>query len=167
MREEWDIYTVNGDKTGRTAYRGDDLEIGEYHLVVTALIKNSSGAYLISRRSEQKKSGSILEMVGGSAVKGDDSLTAIVREIKEELGLTVAPQDLKFVKRLPFETQCSVLFDIWTLDMEVDLDSLTLQEEEVAEVFWLDGQVVKDIILKGEFFNHHIYRELIELGLMV
>lgn len=166
MREEWDVYTIDGEKTGRIAFRGDNLEKGDYHLVVSALIKNNRGQYLISRRSEIKSSGSILETVGGSAVKGDDSLSAIIREIKEELGLTVAPQEMKFLKRLSFETQCSVLFDIWKLDMEIDLDSLILQAEEVAEVFWLDGEVVKDIILKGEFFNHHIYRELIELGLM-
>lgn len=166
MREAWDVYTLSGKKTGRTAYRGDDLEKGEYHLVVSALIKNSHGDYLISRRSKNKSSGNILETVGGSAIKGDDSLSAVIREIKEELGLIVESHELKFLKRLAFETTCSVLFDIWSLDKEVSLESLSLQEEEVEAVFWMKGEEVKDMILSQAFFNHHVFTQLIELGLM-
>lgn len=165
MREEWDVYTVHGEKTGRTAFRGDNLEKGEYHLVVSALIKNSRGQYLISRRSVQKSSGSILETVGGSAVKGDDSLSAILREVNEELGLKVDPHEMKFLKRLAIETQCSVLFDLWTLNKDVDLNALRLQSEEVSEVMWMAGEEVKSMIINKTFFNHHVYQGVLELGI--
>lgn len=54
MKEKWDIYNQEGNKLNKKACRSDTLEPGEYHLVVSAFIKNSKDDYLISRRSQKR-----------------------------------------------------------------------------------------------------------------
>ncbi len=63
--EFWDIYDINKKKTGRTTPRiGCKLEQGEYHIVVNAIIINSQGQILISKRAGYKPHGLMWEMSG-------------------------------------------------------------------------------------------------------
>lgn len=90
--ELWDLYDAERKLLGKDHIRGDKIPEGCYHLVVHAWIRNSKGEYLISQRSENRKSFPLMwECVGGSVLKGENSRTAAVREIKEEVGLDVAP----------------------------------------------------------------------------
>lgn len=45
--EQWDIYTADREKTGRTWTRGKKLQDGDYHLVVHVCLFNASGEMLI------------------------------------------------------------------------------------------------------------------------
>lgn len=59
-----------------------------YHLVVNVWIKNSKGEYLISQRSADRPTHPLMwECVGGSVIKGEDSLGGAIREAKEEVGV--------------------------------------------------------------------------------
>ncbi len=92
--ELWDIYNKDGLKTGETSVRGNNLSEGQYHLVVQLCIRNKNGDYLISRRSKYKEKAGQLETIGGSAIKGEDSIDAIIRETKEELGTQPPPTEV-------------------------------------------------------------------------
>ena len=89
--ELWDVYDINRSKTGRTAVRGEKLPEGGYHLVVHVCVIGSDGRMLIQQRQPFKDGWSNLwdVTVGGSAVAGDDSRAAAMREVREEIGLTV------------------------------------------------------------------------------
>ena len=51
-------------------------------------IRNSKGQYLISQRSANRPTYPLMwECVGGSVVKGEDSLQGAIREAKEEAGV--------------------------------------------------------------------------------
>ena len=79
--ELWDLYDANRRKTGQDHVRGEVIPAGCYHLVVHVWIRNSAGQYLISQRSASRKSFPLMwETVGGSVLKGEDSLAAAVRE---------------------------------------------------------------------------------------
>ena len=53
------------------------LSPGYYHLVVHVWIRNRKGEYLISQRSADRPMHPLKwECVGGSALKGEDSLSA-------------------------------------------------------------------------------------------
>ena len=89
MGEFWDIYDENRVKTGRTAERDKyEFKEGEYHIVVTGIILNSKYEILISKRAPWKRHGSLWECNGGSILSGETSLEGILRELKEELGIT-------------------------------------------------------------------------------
>ena len=82
--EIWDLYDGNGQKTGRTMVRGEEVPAGLYHLGVHIWPMNSRGEFLVQKRSMtvQCKPG-IWAVTGGSAVAGEDALTAARRELSE------------------------------------------------------------------------------------
>ncbi|HEL1335934.1 TPA: NUDIX domain-containing protein [Streptococcus equi subsp. zooepidemicus] len=91
MVEYWDIYTMNRLKTGRLMERGAAFVEGAYHLVVHACVFNDKGEMLIQQRQKDKEGWpSYWDItVGGSALAGETSQEAVMRELKEELGLAL------------------------------------------------------------------------------
>ena len=66
--ELWELCDENKNKVGKIIERGPTPD-GYFHLIVHVWIKNSSGQYLISRRSASKKLHPLLyECVGGSVI---------------------------------------------------------------------------------------------------
>ncbi len=96
--ELWDLYNENRELTGRDHIRGEEVPQGYYHLVVHVWIRNRNGEYLISQRSADRPTCPLMwECVGGSVLKGEDSLSGALRETQEEVGLTLSPGDGKLV----------------------------------------------------------------------
>lgn len=127
--ELWDVYDENRNLTGRTHVRGEDLQPGEYHLVVHVWIRNRNGQFLMTRRSPNKGFPLLWETTGGSALAGDDSLTAALREVKEETGLTLAAGNGRIVRQYS-GTDHHV--DVWLFEQDVALDNVILQEGETC-----------------------------------
>ncbi len=67
--------------------------MAEIKEVVTALIRNND-KFLICRRPENKARGLLWEFVGGKVEKGETKPQALIRECKEELDITVEPQNV-------------------------------------------------------------------------
>ena len=81
--EIWDLYNENRELLGKDHIRGEQLPIDGYHLVVHVWIRNSKGQYLISQRSANKPTDSLMwECVGGSVVKGEDCREQFERQRK-------------------------------------------------------------------------------------
>lgn len=164
--ELWDVYNKNLEKIeGKTAVRGEPLNNGEYHLVISAWIRNSKGEFLVSRRSEIKPHAGMIETVTGSAIKGEDSITSILREIKEEVGLDFQPEELTRIGRTVHEDHCSFVADIWLAERDVDLSEI-VNNEEVSETFWLSRNEVRDLVMSDNFFNAYVHKYLFEEGIL-
>ena len=90
--ELWDIYDENKRLTGRTMQRNDwNMKPGEYHLTVLGVIRHTNGRYLITKRVMTKSwAPGWWEVSGGGVMAGEDSRTAVLREIREETGLDVS-----------------------------------------------------------------------------
>ena len=84
--EYWDIYDAEKQLTGRTMKRNDwCLKDGEYHLTVLGVVARPDGTYLITKRVMTKAwAPGCWEVSGGAAMAGEDSKTAVLREIREE-----------------------------------------------------------------------------------
>ncbi len=113
--ELWDLYNERRELTGRDHIRGEEIPQGFYHLVVHVWIRNSRGEYLISQRSADRPAYPFMwECVGGSVLKGEDSLTGAIRETKEEVGLTLSPEAGKLIDSVVGRVVNGVRFtDIW------------------------------------------------------
>ena len=87
--ELWDAYDRNGNKTGEILVRGEPIPEGRYHLVSEVLVRHVDGSYLCMIRSRQKPNYPLYPecTAGGSALMGEDSLTCIRRELREETGI--------------------------------------------------------------------------------
>ena len=127
--ELWDVYDENRNLTGDTHRRGDDLSPGEYHLVVHVWIRNRRGQFLMTQRSPNKGFPLLWETTGGSALAGDDSLTAALREVKEETGLTLAAETGRIVHQY---SGFDYHVDVWLFEAEFNLEEITLQEGETC-----------------------------------
>lgn len=127
--EIWDVLDANRQPTGRTHRRGDWLPEGDYHLVVHVWIQNSKGEFLLTRRTPNKGYPNMWECTGGSALSGDDSLSAAMREVREETGLTVSPENGSCILRLKRDDN---FCDIWLFRQDFDLDDVVFQPNETC-----------------------------------
>lgn len=95
--ELWDVYNRDRTKTNKTMVRGSEFEKDAYHLVVHACVFNAKGEMLIQQRQPFKEGWSNMWdiTVGGSAVAGESSQTAMERELMEEIGLKVDLQNVR------------------------------------------------------------------------
>ena len=156
--ELWDLYDAERKLLGKDHIRGDKIPEGCYHLVVHAWIRNSKGEYLISQRSENRKSFPLMwECVGGSVLKGENSRTAAVREIKEEVGLDVAPAGGKLLftqlrERYRDERYADILDAwLWQYDGPVDLRAATT--DEVAQTRWMTMVEIRQLYETGKLVD--------------
>lgn len=155
--EVWDVYDDNRKLTGRSHRRGDLLSKGEYHLVVHVWMLNSKGEFLITQRAATKHYPLMWETTGGSAVAGDNSLKAAIREVKEETGLTVSPE-------------CGEIFytfkrdngfcDVWLFRQDFLLSDIVLQDGETIDARWASPAEIRNMVNRGEFVAFHYLDEL-------
>lgn len=138
MEELFDIYDINRKPSGKTGGRNSYVfQPGEYHIVTDVFIFNSNDQLLLTQRVATKKEGLLWEGTGGSVLAGENSDEAILREIKEELGLDIKKEELVLFKTLRRDEKENPRFkDLWLLRKDIDIKDLTLQEEEVADAKW-------------------------------
>ena len=146
--ELWDVYDENRVLTGRLQRRGDALESGDYHLVVYVWVQGSDGKFLLTKRSPNKGFPNMWETTGGSALAGDDSLTAAMREVNEETGLTLRPE---CGKRILTHKGENFFGDYWLFCQDFDLDDVVLQEGETCDKMCADEQTIRAMHREGTF----------------
>lgn len=156
--EIWDLYNENRELLGKDHVRGEQLPIGGYHLVVHVWIRNSKGQYLISQRSANRPTYPLMwECVGGSVVKGEDSLLGAIREAKEEVGVDLMPENgqVLFTKtrKIIDGKIFNDIMDVWLFkyDGEVDLGNATT--DEVVQVAWMNREQIKELFDANMFVN--------------
>ena len=127
--ELWDIYDENRVKTGRTHPRGKLIPEGDYHLVVHVCVQNGEGKLLLTQRSPNKGFPHKWEWTGGSALAGEDSLSAAIREVREETGLTVHAENGMLLDTM---RRTNDFVDLWLFHEDFDLSQVKLQEGETC-----------------------------------
>ena len=150
--EKRDLYDVNRNLTGKTIFKGESIPPNNYIIVVLAFIQNSKGQFLIQKRSKFKdgKYGS----TGGHPKSGETSLQGIITEIKEELGLTIFPNELELIFSGREDSE-QVFFDIYYIKKDIDISNLVLQKEEVESVEWLFLNEILQLIDNHLFLENH------------
>lgn len=146
--ELWDVYDENRRLTGRLQRRGDALESGDYHLVVYVMVQHSDGRFLLTKRSPNKGFPNMWETTGGSALAGDDSLTAAMREVREETGLILRPERGKLILQCKGENYFG---DYWLFRQDFDLNDVVLQEGETCDKMYADEQTIRAMHSEGKF----------------
>ncbi len=151
--EKRDLYDINRNLTGETIYKGDSIPDSKFILVVLSFMQNSKGEFLIQKRSVQKhgKYGS----TGGHAKTGETSIQAMMTEINEEIGLNVNENELNLVYSGRDDIN-KVFFDLYYMKKDFSTESLTLQEEEVESVKWMNVNEIKHLISTNEFLDSNI-----------
>ena len=156
--ELWDLYNERRELTGRDHIRGEEVPQGFYHLVVHIWIRNSKGEYLISQRSADRPAYPLMwECVGGSVTKGEDSLTGALRETKEEVGLTLSPEDGKLVYSVVGRVVNGVKFtdivDVWLFEYDGPVLLDQASTKEVAQTAWMTKEQIRALYDTGKLVH--------------
>lgn len=159
--EYWDIYDKDRNKTGKIIKRGERLLDGEYHLIVHIWLKNSNNEFLVQQRSEYVKNPLIWSTTGGSAIAGEDSKTAALREVNEELGIDLSKENgFLFDVDIYEEDNQKYISDTYLYFIDLDIDKVKLQQEEVKQVKYLKMDKIKEMMKNGDFFIYNYLDKL-------
>ena len=155
--EKWDVYDRQGNNTGKTKTRDDIFLEGEYHLTASLWIINKDGNLLIQKRSMTKRiHPGIWNITGGSSISGETSEQACIREVFEEIGLSLQKNEIKLLSR---SFGKDTIFDDYVIVCDFPLGEAKLQPDEVSEAKWVSIEEIKDLFYKGQFLFDDI-REL-------
>ena len=134
--EQWDIYDKNKNKLGYTKLRKSELNEDEYHLVVRIWIVNSKNEILLSRRGLNKRGGGLWECTGGSVLSGETSRQAVVREVKEEIGVDLNI-DRGIIVMNERRDSHHDFYEIWLFREDIELKHFILDKNEVIGIKWV------------------------------
>ena len=154
MAEFWDVLDIDGNKTGRTHQRGVPMSAGDGHLVVQIWIMNDKNEFLISKRIGQPEG--MWHTTGGGAIAGEESITAAMREVKEELGVDLIPKNGQRFKRYSephINDDGFVFIDVWLFRQEADLAFVVLEPNETCDAMWASKEKIMEMIGGGTFIQ--------------
>lgn len=133
-REEWELYDAQGSRTGQKIKRGEPIPPGSYHRVVSVWLVNGKTEVLLSQRHPEKSYPLLWESTGGCVIAGETSLEGAVREVREELGICLEPQEGQRIASLRRE-ETQDLYDVWLFRW--DGQPGPLQSSEVVDAKWV------------------------------
>ena len=150
--EIFDIVDEYGNPTGETVERGLAHKEGVRHRTAHLWIArevNGKWQVLLQKRAQTKDSfpGRYDTSSAGHIQAGDEPLESAIRELEEELGITASPEELKYAGtfNIKYEKEFhNKLFKdneiafVYVYLGEIDIDDITVQEEELECVEWFD-----------------------------
>ena len=150
--EKWDAYTRDGIRTEVELIRGEPIPEGLYHLVCEVLVRHVDGSYLCMKRSMSKPNypGWYEATAGGSALKGEDKLQCIKRELEEETGI-VSDEFQEIGCYIFDDRRC--IFYCFICNVDCDKNSVTLQEGETEGYKWMTETEFIAFVNSGEMIE--------------
>lgn len=157
--ETIDLYDRSGRPLGKTVPKGQARPPEAYYRHVHVILCDRQNQYLIQQRAFcQKYLPGKWDVTGGGVRAGETSLTAAIREVGEELGLALRPEDLHLAGSRVDEAAGRCLLDIYCAKLDVTSEDCVLQKEEVEAVRLVDF----DTFVKTVCYNKdQVYRELL------
>jgi isopentenyl-diphosphate delta-isomerase len=138
-----DVLTPDGLPTGRTKAKPDVHRDGDWHRAAHVWLVTPDQRVLLQRRAATKENWPNLwdVSVAGHISAGETAIDAAVREVQEELGLTLTPQDLTHLGTLRWHAVLNdgayienEFHEVFVVTVALDVDALVLDPTEVAEV---------------------------------
>lgn len=165
--ERMDIYDSEKRRTGRVVPRSSFLQAGEFMLYVLALIERpSDGRFLITQRARTKKwAAGAWEISGGGALAGEDSFTAVTREVHEETGLDISA--VPAVMRTPIygyrnedlKRGDNYFVDIYHVKLEFAEADVTIEQSEAIDFRMATMDEIRALHEADEFLHYQRIQE--------
>ena len=174
MDELIDILDADGKPTKRTAMKSVAHREGLFHPTVHVWLYTNNGQILLQKRSKTKDTHPLLwdVSVAGHIAAGEDIEESALREVQEEIGLSLATNDLQKIGifKSVFEHSPSLIdcefHHTYLCELKVPLKQLKRQESEVEDLqLILLTHFSKDIRDKPELYVPHdmnYYRSVIQ-----
>ena len=149
------LQVFDNDKNMLNEYveRDKKLELpeGKYFMIILLFIQNNEGKFLIQKTSKEK--GSEYAVTGGHVTYKDNAITTCIKEAAEELGLTLSEDDLEEIDILKHDVGYVA---IYYLKKNIDINTLTLQEDEVESISWMSIDEINKLISENKLRKGNI-----------
>jgi predicted NUDIX family NTP pyrophosphohydrolase len=101
------------------------------------------------------------EIPSGSAIAGEDSLTGVLRETKEESGIALLPENGQLYSS---DARKDTIYESWLFQQEFDLADVILQENETIKARKATIPEICEMMGRGEFIGTDVFHkfELLE-----
>lgn len=167
-----DILTPEGEPTGESKLKEQIHIDGDWHRAVHIWIINSNNEVLMQRRAKTKINHPDMWDISaaGHVSAGESAITSALREIKEEIGVTVLESELEFIGEL---TSQSIQNDgtyinneynnVYLLREDIPLSEMIKQDEEVDDLKYITLDELKKWIQEKnpELVDHEEEFELL------
>ena len=168
MTEFVDIYDAQKQRTGQRVPReGAFMQPGQYTFYVLAIIKDAQGRFLITQRSLHKHwEAGWWEVSGGGVRAGETPEEALVREVREEVGLDISQAARTLVYSYTSEDNArgdNYHVNMYTVELDFSVDDVVLQQEEAVACQLATWQDICALNEQGIFL--HFSRVQTALGL--
>lgn len=153
--EIWDGLDKDGNLAGVDLVRGEKIPEGLFHLVCEVLVQHKDGDFLFMKRDLNKPTnpGKYEATAGGSALKGEDKLTCVKRELLEETGIKA--DNFEHIGRV-VHGKC--IFEYFYTKTDCDKKSVTLQKNETIGYKWVTEKEFVEFINSDKIIRNQIER---------
>ena len=156
-----DLYNDRHEPTGLVSDK-HSVPKGYFRVSVHVWIIDKNGNLLLQQRvSAFHKFPNMWANISGVVAAGETPIAAAIREIKEELGLSISKDELKYIatyKRLIDYAE------VYLIEKNINLKELTLGPKEVNAVKYVTQNEFREMIKKGEgvkssfaYFENYFY----------
>lgn len=106
------------------------------------------------------------ELPGGGLHKGEEPVNGVIREVHEELGINLEPEDVQFVRKEVFRSGL-MRFNVYyfSSNLQAAPASLSLQKREISDARWYTLEQIED--LKADKRLKEIITEVLHLKTVV
>lgn len=153
MDERFDVLNELGEFTGETATRDECHSKGLWHRAVYAFIMDEDYNVLLQRRSANKKlwPNRWDVTIGGHILAGEFGRQALIRECKEELGIDITDDDIKYIVTTTSKYDKNGYInnhydECYIITKNINLKDIVLQKEEVSDIkYFSKDEIIKRI----------------------
>jgi len=180
MDEIIDILSSSGELTGETCLKSEAHLKGLFHQTIHVWLYTDDKKVLLQKRASVKKVFPNLwdVSVAGHVGAGEKIAIAAIREVQEEIGITIKETDLEKIGFRKDEiVHPNGILDnefkhIFLCKLNKSLEQLNMQPEEIDDLQLFNLSILKDSAKHGRFMvpnmNHYydfIYDKIYSLGL--
>ena len=85
-----------------------------------------------------------------------------VRELREELGLSVPVNRLIFLERIIRRDETHLIWDIFTVKIFAEISSLQMQTSEVEQALWVPPSKFLQMVKNGDLNNYPELKQMLQ-----
>jgi len=173
--EYFDVLDSKGNKTGKIKLRKDVHRDGDWHKAVHIWILNGKRELLIQKRAPDKDTHPNEWDISsaGHIIAGGESLETAIKEVKEELGISLRENDFEYLWLLKhYSSHKNDLIinnefnDVYLVNTDIDIKRMIVQKSEIADIKFMDYKELENSIKRKDknFVMHDVeYERLFNL----
>lgn len=157
MSEYYEVVDIAGSPRGKLRRHDELPSVGECRPAVAVWVINSKGEYLISRRAPGIAHAGMWQTTEGGIIAGESSRAAALREVREELGVTLDEASGRLWKMYGWPIpgcEGRTLYYTWIFRSEADIADIRLQPEETCDAKWASPDEIRAMIAEGAFIPY-------------